>query len=152
MRKILVLLCIFILPSCTIKSKGANKMLKNNDNLFTKQNFKTIRSYILKNGDRTTYCNMFNNNPHFEVGNFDVFLNPINQFGSRGNCDCPENDFTELVIWFTGSRGSQYYHIKLSAESNVLDLESDDNNKSRNQLEKEIEPYFESIFKYMEQN
>lgn len=28
-------------------------------------NFNKIKKYILRNGDKETYCNMYNDNPHY---------------------------------------------------------------------------------------
>jgi len=33
-------------------------------------------SFILENGDRETYCTIYNHNPHYAFEGFDVYLNP----------------------------------------------------------------------------
>ena len=60
-------------------------------------NFRAIRSFVLKRGDRQTYCNMYNRNPHYAFSDFDVFFNP--DVGQRNiNCDPELSGFDELVI------------------------------------------------------
>ena len=46
---------------------------------FSKSDFKETVRFILENGDRQTYCNMYNNNPHYAVNDIQIYLNPISQ-------------------------------------------------------------------------
>ena len=59
--------------------------------------FTAVEQFILGKGDRLTYCNMFNNNPHYSCGSFDVFLDPTT--GQHNiNCDPALSGFNRLTI------------------------------------------------------
>jgi hypothetical protein len=65
--------------------------------VLTVEAFQRIKQMILRDGDRRTYCNMYNRNPHIEVDGFHAYLNPLG--GQRNiNCDPERSDFDELVI------------------------------------------------------
>jgi len=61
------------------------------------QNFQKIKEFVLANGDKQSYSNMYNNNPHYVFKTFHVFLEP--EMGQM-NMDCnPEiSDFDEIVV------------------------------------------------------
>lgn len=83
--------------------------------------FTNIVSYILKNGDRTFYCNRYNNSPHYKVDSFDVYLNPISQF-TNWSADKLLNevsDYNTIVIQ-DFKADIIYYHIMLNDNSVVL--------------------------------
>ena len=83
--------------------------------------FTTIVSYILKNGDRTFYCNRYNNSPHYKVDSFDVYLNPISQFTnwSADKLSIEVSDYNTIVIQ-DFKADIIYYHIMLNDNSVVL--------------------------------
>lgn len=59
--------------------------------------FTRVKRYILARGDRRTYCNMFNLNPHVSCDGFEAYLHP--DVGQRNiNCDPALSDFDRLVI------------------------------------------------------
>ena len=71
--------------------------------------FENIKTYILLNGDRETFCNMYNDNPHYSFEGFEAYLNPeIGQLNI--NCDPELSDFNEIVIRDQNS-DPQYFHI-----------------------------------------
>jgi len=80
----------------------------------TVQSFKDIVSFILKNGDRQTYCNMYNNNPHYRLEGFDIYLNPIHQSinWSKDILSNTISDYPEITIR-DYHVNVQYYHLKL---------------------------------------
>jgi len=93
------------------------------DEYFTVKNFNLVKNFILKNGDRHTYCNMYNNNPHYMFGFIDVFLNP--EYGGpynhpqwNINCDPDKSDFDKIVIKISSNR----YEIKFDKEKKRLKL------------------------------
>jgi hypothetical protein len=59
--------------------------------------FERIKQLVLRDGDRRTYCNMYNGNPHLEVDGFHAYLNPA---AGQANLDCDptRSDFDEIVI------------------------------------------------------
>ncbi len=76
-------------------------------------NFQKIKRFLLQYGDRKTYCNRYNNNPHYVFPHVEVFLNPgpIDR-GVDDRCDCccdpARTDFNTLVI---RTKEFVYYHI-----------------------------------------
>jgi hypothetical protein len=59
--------------------------------------FQRIKLRILRTGDRRTYCNRFNDNPHLTLGEVHAYLHP--DIGQRNiNCDPARSDFDELVF------------------------------------------------------
>ncbi|MDR1912051.1 MAG: hypothetical protein LBQ52_06900, partial [Helicobacteraceae bacterium] len=63
--------------------------------------FEAIASFIIKNGDRQTYCNRYNNNPHYEIGEVDIYLDPISQKTNFLKSDLSNNvaDYNRIVIY-----------------------------------------------------
>ena len=59
--------------------------------------FERIKRFVLEQGDRRTYCNMYNCNPHYDFGEFHVYLHPATGQANI-NCDPALSDFRELVI------------------------------------------------------
>ncbi len=77
--------------------------------LISYHDFEKIKAYILSKGDRQTYCNKYNNNPHYSFPGFEAYLNP--EIGQRNiNCDPALSDFNEMVI---SDRRSDlpYFHL-----------------------------------------
>lgn len=71
--------------------------------------FENIKTYILSNGDRETFGNMYNDNPHYSFEGFETYLNPeIGQLNI--NCDPELSDFNEIVIRDQSS-DPQYFHL-----------------------------------------
>ena len=71
--------------------------------------FENIKTYILLNGDRETFCNMYNDNPHYSFEGSEAYLNPeIGQLNI--NCDPELSDFNEIVIRDQNS-DPQYFHL-----------------------------------------
>ncbi len=85
------------------------------------QEFETIKSFILENGDRQTYCNMYNNNPHYSFEGFEAYLNPETGQGNI-NCDPEISDFNEIVIRDQDA-DPQYYHILIVRQGDLENKE-----------------------------
>lgn len=64
--------------------------------------FQRLVDFVLAHGDRQTWCNMYNHNPHYAFGPLDVFLNP--DVGQRNlDCDPARSGFDVAVIrWEDG--------------------------------------------------
>ena len=63
----------------------------------TPAEFRAIRDFILRKGDRRTYCNMFNRNPHYSFDGFEAYLHP--DVGQRNiNCEPALSGFDRIVI------------------------------------------------------
>lgn len=71
--------------------------------------FEKIKKFIISNGDRMTYRNFDNNNPHYKFKNCDIFLG--SDVGQKNiNNDPQFSDFNQLTItdWNSDIR---YYEL-----------------------------------------
>ncbi|GAL85444.1 hypothetical protein CHU_1119 [Sporocytophaga myxococcoides] len=78
--------------------------------LITESEFNRIIDFILEKGDRKFYCNRFNNNPHYQFSEFDVYLNPSNDRNIV--CDTTISDFNEIVF-YNSSALHRYYYLRI---------------------------------------
>jgi hypothetical protein len=86
--------------------------------ILSKNDFEEIMQFILDKGDRMTYCQMYNNSPHYALEDFHIYLNPVSQWINLWGHDLSYavSDYDEIVIqdWNTPQI---YYHIALAYES-----------------------------------
>ena len=114
MKYIIGIILPAIIYSCSVKNdenEFESNLFRDISFIFSKDNFEDLHTFILENGDTETYCSMYNDNPHFSLEGFDVYLNPeIGQ--SNINCDPEISKFNVLVIrdW---DAEPQYYHMLL---------------------------------------
>ena len=81
------------------------------EKVITRANLIRIKQFILKQGLRETYCNMYNNNPAFRTKSFSFYLNPDN--GQENiNCDTDKSDFHTLTIRKSGGGKNQYRTVE----------------------------------------
>lgn len=77
--------------------------------LITLEEFEKTKEFILEKGDKMTYRNYDNNNPHYKFSDFDVFLGA--DIGQRNiNNDPKISNFNQLTIsdWNSDIR---YYEL-----------------------------------------
>lgn len=81
------------------------------------QEFEQVRTYLIEEGDKETYCSMYNDNPHCSINDFDIFLNPEIGQGNI-NCDPDLSDFNQITIrdWETDQ---QYYTIQIVRSGDI---------------------------------
>lgn len=109
-------LLIIILCSQKVEGQSSNDF-HDITPMITTQEFEDIKSFILNNGDRRTYCNKYNSNPHYSFDGFDVYLNP--ETGQANiNCDPEISDFNEMVIHDQNS-DPQYYHLLIVRQGDL---------------------------------
>jgi hypothetical protein len=105
----------------------------------TSANFVAVRDFVLRCGDRLTYGNKYNHNPHYSFAGFDVFLDP--EVGQANiNCDPSRSGFDELVIRTTAHGATRYYRVELVANPAggfALSFPAEDRG--------ELEQYFETM-------
>lgn len=95
--------------------------MKNNNQLekLSPKHFKEIIVFVLNKGDRATYCNMYNNNPHLKIDDLNLYLNPMNQqinfFAEKLSIN--EKDYNEIVIF----DNKTYFHIKHIKNKIIID-------------------------------
>lgn len=59
--------------------------------------FETIKNFILDKGNTKTYRNFDNNNPHYEMDDYDIYLG--SDIGQKNiNNDPKKSDFNELIV------------------------------------------------------
>ena len=81
------------------------------EKVITRANLIRIKQFILKQGLRETYCNMYNNNPAFRTKSFSFYLNP--DTGQENiNCDTDKSDFHTLTIRKSGGGKNQYRTVE----------------------------------------
>ena len=98
----------------------------------TATQFAVIKQYILLKGDRLTYCNMYNDNPHLVFGARDAYLNPsIDQLNI--NCDPNQSDFNTIVIQDC-STIPIYYRINVHDNEQALTFDPPDGKTLFDQL------------------
>ncbi len=84
-----------------IHQKAAEEKIINRENLIR------IKQSILQNGQRTTYCNAYNNNPSQHTKRFYFYLNP-DSGQNNIDCDSTKSDFNSLTIRAAGGGKNQY--------------------------------------------
>lgn len=86
---------------------------------FSASEFEKIKTFILQNGDRQTYRNFDNHNPHLRVAGFDVFLNA--SVGQRNiNNDPGMSDFNQITIRDNNdNNNSIYYTLQFVREGDI---------------------------------
>lgn len=119
MKIILLMIPIFILCCCKNKDLDeniSNKYIEFTDN-FSFQEFESVKDFILKNGDRQTYCNLYNNNPHYSFNGFEAYMDP--ETGQENmNCDPKISDFNQIVIRDQDTN-PQYYRLLIVREGDL---------------------------------
>lgn len=89
--------------------------------VLTVENFQRIKRMILARGDRRTYCNMYNSNPHIEVDGFHAYLSP--DVGQHNiNCDPARSDFDQLTI-YDQSAGPDHQYCSTRIDGDALSFE-----------------------------
>lgn len=101
MKSILLLLFILLI-SCSSNSINEFEIDDSAEYLqITKKiptyEFERIKNFIIKYGDKQTYRNLDNDNPHYDFMEFHVYLN--SEIGSKNNFNDPIiSDFNEITI------------------------------------------------------
>lgn len=93
---------------------------KSDEVVINRQNLIRIKQFILAQGKRETYCNMYNNNPALETKNYRFYLNP-DSGQANINCDTNKSDFQTMVIRVSASVGkkNQYRHVQFADPNEV---------------------------------
>ncbi|KPM32521.1 Hypothetical protein I595_939 [Croceitalea dokdonensis DOKDO 023] len=73
---------------------------------FSKKDFEKVRKFVFKNGDRRTFRNMDNGNPHYRFSDFDLYLGASGQLNLLETKKIARTNYNELVI-----HDKQYYTL-----------------------------------------
>jgi hypothetical protein len=84
---------------------------KDEENIVTRENLIKIQGFILSQGERESYCNMYSNNPAYKTMNYRFYLNP--DTGQENiNCDPKKSDFHNLTIRKVDRGKNQYRTVE----------------------------------------
>jgi hypothetical protein len=85
-------------------------------NTVGKQYFEEMVRFVLSNGDRRTYCNMYNNNPHYSFDDVEIYLNPYDQWinYSENKLSYTVSDYNEMLI--EDNSNKKHFRIRLIDE------------------------------------
>jgi len=110
---IIILSCIVLLLNCKSSENQSftNQESKMNFSIINElldcNEFEIVKTFILKNGDRKTYRNIDNQNPHYQFENFEAFLGADLRINK--NNDPEISDFNDLTIY---NRNSEIRYFK----------------------------------------
>ncbi|PXV69076.1 hypothetical protein CLV62_101345 [Dysgonomonas alginatilytica] len=94
----------------------SSMLIKIND-MLNFYDFEEMRSFILKNGDRKTYCPNYTDNPHYEMNsdNLEIYMNP-----SSGTESKPKDlDYTIMYIVSNAGDTPFNYYLYLTNKRDV---------------------------------
>jgi hypothetical protein len=95
----------------TIDVRLRIRQKKSEEKTITRENLIKIQRFILTQGKRETYCNMYNNNPAFQTKTYRFYLNP--DTGQENiNCDPKKSEFHNLTIRNAGGGKNQYRTVE----------------------------------------
>jgi hypothetical protein len=77
----------------------------------TRANLGRVKQFILENGLRETYCNMYNNNPAYRTESFAFYLDP-DTGQANINCKPEKSDFHTMTIRASDFRENQYRSVE----------------------------------------
>ncbi len=106
--------------------------------VLTMENFLKISNFVLSEGDRQTYCQAFNNNPHYRFSDFHLYLN---SFSGNFQCELGKCEFTITIQTINTSFTYSYWNVSLR-EKNLILQQYHSTTKS-NILTKEVEEFFQ---------
>lgn len=115
----LFLFCIFFVSLFPVKaqeSTDSEKLIEIN-NLLHFYDFEQIRSFILKNGDRKTYCPNYTDNPHYEIEDkkLEIYMNP----SVSGDYKPRDLDYTIMYIVSKDEKLPFNYYLYLTDRRDV---------------------------------
>lgn len=110
---------VLIVLSFSLKAQDttdSSMLIKIND-MLNFYDFEEMRSFILKNGDRKTYCPNYTDNPHYEMSsdNLEIYMNP-----SSGTEVQPKDlDYTIMYIVSNANEIPFNYYLYLTNKRDV---------------------------------
>lgn len=80
--------------------------------------FEQLRSYIINNGDRKTYCPNYKDNPHyvFDDLSLEIYLNPTNRDGRIPS----DNDYNVMYLLEDTDPYPIHYYLYLTSNRDVV--------------------------------
>lgn len=109
-------LFILFLPAKSQETTDSSMLIKIDDSL-NFYDFEQMRSFILHNGDRKTYCPNYTDNPHYEMKekNLEIYMNPF----VAGDYKPKELDYTIMYIISKHNKIPFNYYLYLTDKRDV---------------------------------
>ena len=92
-----LLSCMAQVSAETVNVQLRIRQKKSEDKTVTRENLIKIQQFILQQGKRETYCNMYNNNPAYHTRGYRFYLNP-DSGQENADCDPTKSGFHSLTI------------------------------------------------------
>lgn len=111
-----ILLIVLICCSTNVLAETIDVRLrirqkKEEEKTITRENLVEIQQFILKQGKRETYCNMYGSNPAYHTKGYRLYLNP--DTGQENiNCDPQKSEFHNLTIRRSDDGKNQYRNVE----------------------------------------
>lgn len=147
---LLISFTFFSLAMCTAKDKRPESI--DISNSCSVEQFNEIVHFILQKGQRQTYGNMYNNNPFYQFGKIEVYLNPKRQFPSKEEEKEPST-YTSILFVDRNARGEKhifmYSDIRKDDEAKKIYLDSEmyETEETMQQRYKIVETYLQKILR-----
>lgn len=90
---------------------------KSDEKILNLQNLVAIKEFIIKNGSRETYSQMYNNNPAYHSSQFSFYLNP-DTGQANINCELDKSDFQTLAIHDPNNK-NQYCYVEFIDKNEI---------------------------------
>ena len=149
MKRILLTLGFLLAGSICAFSQKNQLINRDISEILDKNDFEKIMKFILTNGDRQTYCQKYNNNPHYVLDGFDIYLDPISQWinYTKDSLSYSVDHYDKIVIMDWNSTYI-YYHLKLSnGRVYIYDIYKVQSEKFENEMIKKYIPKLKSLIK-----
>lgn len=88
---------LIVIMSLIVLNQGNMPDFTNITNNFSESQFDELKRFILKKGDRQSYRNFDSKNPHYKIGNANLYLNAEIGQENRNN-EATLSDFNEITI------------------------------------------------------
>jgi len=124
---------------------------QNISDILSRSDFKEIVRFVLTNGDRKTYFNMYSNNPHYMIGVTHIYLNPVSQWinACKDELSMSVDDYNEIYVENRASLYWPYRIVLFEGEVWIADFSKKNTEKYENTIRSEYVPILkEMIGKY----
>lgn len=108
--------------------------LQNPKEEITIEDFEKVKHFILQYGNRKTYCNRYNCNPHFDFGEFDAYLDPIDSYYIGGNTASKKEAgfFKRLTL----VKQTTYLQVEINSDNTTVQLTEGNKEQFRSYFKK----------------
>lgn len=115
-----LVICPVRVSAKTIEVRLQIRNDKSDENIVKRENLVKIKEFILQQGKRETYCNMYNNNPAYHTTHYHFYLNP--DTGQQNiECDPTKSDFQKMTIHVLAAVGkpNQYRDVNFVDKNEI---------------------------------